>query len=324
MQAHLIMARTESWPLKDVFTISRGTKTEANVVVIALSSGLHTGHGEAVPYARYGETVAGTINQIQNAGPLTTREDLARRMKPGAALNAIDCALWDLEAKASSIRAAARAGRATLRPVTTAYTISLATPNVMASSARAASQLPLLKLKLGGAGDAERMKAVRAARPDARLIVDANEAWTVALFPSLMQAAFEARVEVIEQPLPENEDGALASLPRLVPLCADESVHTSSDIPRLKGLYDAVNIKLDKAGGLTGALSLQKAARTAGLKIMVGSMVSTSLAVAPAMIVAQDADWVDLDGPLLLARDRDHAITIENGVMSPPDPALWG
>lgn len=320
----LLSVTAESWPLRDVFAISRGQKTEARVVVVTLTRGKHVGRGEAVPYARYGESVDSATKLIQQLNTISTREDLARALKPGAALNALDCALWDLEAKESGSPAYKRAGLASLKPVTTAYTISLAPPDVMAAKARAAAHLPLLKLKLGGAGDAERIAAVRAARPDARLIADANEAWTTGLFPSLMRAAANANIEVIEQPLPADNDEALRSMPRLVPVCADESVHTAADIPRIASLYDAVNIKLDKAGGLTGAITLQKAARAAGLKIMVGSMVATSLAVAPAMIVAQNAEWVDLDGPLLLARDRDHAITIEYGVMAPPVPALWG
>ncbi len=319
-----VQARHEVWPLAESFTISRGSKTAADVVVVSVSDGRHTGHGEAVPYTRYGETVAGVLALIATAGPVTTRENLAQRLAPGAALNALDCALWDFEAKSSGLTAAARAGVSPLKAITTAYTLSLAEPAAMAQKALSVSHLPLLKLKLGGAGDDARMRAVRAARPDARLIVDANEAWTVEVFPSLMAAAEATGVEVIEQPLAQGADEALRSLPRPVPICADESVHISADIARLAGLYDAVNIKLDKAGGLTGGLALHRAARAAGLKIMIGSMVATSLAVAPAMILAQDADWVDLDGPLLLAHDRAHAIDIQSGVMAPPDPALWG
>jgi L-alanine-DL-glutamate epimerase-like enolase superfamily enzyme len=250
---------------------------------------------------------------------------LARALPPGAARNAVDCAFWDFEAKRTGVRASVLAGGPEdLKPVTTAYTLSLDTPDIMAAKAKSVSDLPLLKLKLGGAGDAERMRAVRHARPGARLIADANEAWTADMLPELMAVAAELGFEVIEQPLAEHDDEFLRSQRWPLPVCADESIRTAADIPRLKGLYDAVNIKLDKAGGLTGALDLHRQARTAGMKIMIGSMVATSLAVAPAFLLAQDADWVDLDGPLLLAHDRDNGIRIADGVMSPPTPALWG
>jgi L-alanine-DL-glutamate epimerase-like enolase superfamily enzyme len=216
------------------------------------------------------------------------------------------------------------AGLASIAPLLTCYTLSLGTPGGMAAKAASVAHLPLLKLKLGGAGDAERMLAVRAARPDARLVADANEAWSAALAPELFAAAAEARVELIEQPFPADTDELLRSIQRTVAVCADESLHTRTDLPRLAGLYDAINIKLDKAGGLTEALALKRDAEKLGLKIMVGSMVATSLAAAPAMLVAQGAGWVDLDGPLLLARDREHAISIADGIMAPPARALWG
>ena len=324
MRPLAVAARHEVWPLRQAFTISRGSKTEAHVVTATVSDGQHIGAGEAVPYARYGETVAGVLAAIASVQNLTDRIGLAAVLKPGAALNALDCALWDLQAKREGTTAAALAALPPLKPVVTAYTLSLDHPEAMARAATDARDLPLLKLKLGGVGDDARMRAVRAARPDARLIVDANEAWTADIFALLMAAAVETEVEVIEQPLPQDDDEALRVLPRRIPVCADESVHTAADLPRLVGLYGAVNIKLDKAGGLTGALALHKAARAAGMKIMVGSMVATSLAVAPALLLAQDADWVDLDGPLLLARDRPHAIAISSGVMSPPDSRLWG
>ncbi len=216
------------------------------------------------------------------------------------------------------------AGIAQIAPLLTCYTLSLGTPEAMAQKAASVRHLPLLKLKLGGAGDRERMLAVRAARPDARLVADANEAWTPELAPDLFAAAAEAGIELIEQPFPADRDEALSVTPRRVAVCADESLHTRADLPRLAGLYGAINIKLDKAGGLTEALALKREAEKLGLKIMVGSMVATSLAAAPAMLLAQGADWVDLDGPLLLARDRDHAIAIKDGVMSPAERALWG
>jgi L-Ala-D/L-Glu epimerase len=324
MTALLITATHERWPLKEAFTISRGSKTAADVVVATVSDGRHTGRGEAVPYARYGETVEKTLKIIDDFGPVSSRQELQALMPPGAARNALDCALFDLEAKRSGQTAAQIAGVAPLCPVLTAFTLSLGTPASMANKAKAAGHLTLLKLKLGGAGDDERMSAVRAARPDARLIADANEAWTPELFESLMDAAQRARIELIEQPLPEGQDEMLAGITRPVPVCADESLHTRAELSSLKGRYDAINIKLDKAGGLTEALLLKGEAQRLGFRIMIGSMVATSLAVAPAMLLAQGADWSDLDGPLLLAKDRAPGIEIADGIMQPPKPNLWG
>jgi L-alanine-DL-glutamate epimerase-like enolase superfamily enzyme len=325
MAALKIEARSEVWPLKEAFTISRGSKTAAHVVVVELGDGTHVGRGEAVPYARYGETVESVLSQIREAATgLAAHADLARRLKPGAALNALDCAFWNFESKRTGQSVAALAGIPEPVATTTAYTLSLDAPEAMAEKAAAVRDLPLLKLKLGGAGDEARMRAVRGARPDARLIVDANEAWTLANLAGLMAAAAECGVEVIEQPLPSDADQALRHVEHSVPICADESVHTAADLPRLEGLYDAVNVKLDKAGGLTGAIALVREARARNLYIMVGSMVATSLAVAPALFLAPDADWVDLDGPLLLARDRRLALRIENGRIFPPERELWG
>lgn len=313
----------EAWPLSQAFVISRGAKTEARVVVAALSDGRHTGRGECVPYARYGETVDGVAETIRAYRGEWDRVALAQ-MPQGAARNALDCALWDLEAKQRGATAARLAGLGDLKPVVTCYTLSLAAPEAMAKAAACVPHLPLLKLKLGGEGDGARMDAVRAARPDARIVADANEAWTADMLPGLLAAAAAARVELIEQPLPASADGALAETPHLVPICADESVHTAADLPSLRNRYDAVNIKLDKAGGLTEALAMAKAARALGYEIMTGCMVATSLAMAPALLVAQSARWTDLDGPLLLVRDRPHGLVIEKGVISPPSPALWG
>lgn len=319
-----IQAAHESWPLREAFTISRGEKTTAEVVTVTARAGAHVGRGEAVPYARYGETVEAAISALDSLPPLTSREEAQALLPAGAARNALDCALWDLAAKQQGRPAHQLAGLTQFAPLLTSYTLSLGTPEAMAAKAASVRLLPLLKLKLGGAGDRERMLAVRAARPDARLVADANEAWTPELAPELFAAAAEARVELIEQPFPAGRDEALRAVTREVAVCADESLHTRADLPRLAGLYDAINIKLDKAGGLTEALALKRDAETLGLKIMVGSMVGTSLAAAPAMLVAQGAGWVDLDGPLLLARDREHPIAIKDGVMAPPDRALWG
>jgi len=321
-----ITATVETWPIAGSFTIARGSKREATVIVAHISDGTASGRGECVPYARYGETVESVRDAIlAMQGTLRDRASLQEEMPAGPARNALDCALWDYEAKRQGTSAATLAGLAPLRPLLTAYTISLDDPQAMAAkAAAAAATMPLLKLKLGGAGDAERLSAIRAACPDVRLIADANESCTPNLLPALIAAAAEASIEVIEQPLSADGDAALADIPRTVPICADESVHTRADLDRLAGRYDAINIKLDKAGGLTEALALSAEARACGLKIMTGCMVATSLAMAPAMLVAQGADWVDLDGPLLLARDRTPALTYEGALVHPPEPSLWG
>ncbi len=325
MSTITVEARSEVWPLREAFVISRGSKTAAEVVVVEIFDGTYRGRGEAVPYARYGETVAGVLDQIHaTTERVSTRSDLVRYLKPGAALNAFDCAFWDLESKRTGVSVANLAGLPTPTSKTTAFTLSLDTPDKMAEKAAAVRNLSLLKLKLGGDGDDSRMRAVRAARPDAHLIVDANEAWTTETTPYLIGVAAECGIELIEQPLPAGKDEALRDIHRTVPVCADESVHTAADVERLVGLYDAVNVKLDKAGGLTGAIRLVREARRHDLKIMVGSMVATSLAVAPAMLLASEADWIDLDGPLLLARDREHGLRVEDGTIYPPEPELWG
>jgi L-alanine-DL-glutamate epimerase-like enolase superfamily enzyme len=314
----------ETWPIAGSFVISRGAKREAAVVVAQVSDGTHSGRGECTPYTRYGETVDGVRAAIAGVGGVSDRAELQQRLPAGAARNALDCALWDWEAKRAGTSAAQLAGLPALQPVTTAYTISLAQPDEMAAKAAAAAAMPLLKLKLGGTGDAERLRQVRAARPDARLIADANEAWTPELLPQLMAAAAEAGIELVEQPLPAGGDAALAAVERKVPVCADESLHTRAGLADLAGRYDAVNIKLDKAGGLTEALALAQAARAARLRIMVGCMVATSLAMAPALLLAQNADWVDLDGPLLLVRDREPGLRYDGALVHPPAPELWG
>ena len=320
-----IRAVAETWPIAGTFVISRGAKQDAAVVVAEVSDGTAIGRGECTPYARYSETVEGVLAAIAAARDgIRSRTELQERMPAGAARNALDCALWDWEAKRTGTDAAELAGVPHLRPVTSAYTISLGSPEAMAANAAAARDMPLLKLKLGGAGDAERMRQVRAACPGARLIVDANEAWTPDALPELMAVAAETGIEVIEQPLPAGADAALAEVPHPVPVCADESVHTRADLAELAGRYEAINIKLDKAGGLTESLALSAAARAAGLRIMVGCMVATSLAMAPALLLAQEADWVDLDGPLLLARDRQPGLRYDGALVHPPRRELWG
>jgi L-alanine-DL-glutamate epimerase-like enolase superfamily enzyme len=320
-----IEATVETWPIAGEFVIARGAKREAVVVIARVTDGAISGRGECVPYARYGETVDGALAAIRAQRTVTDRTALLKGMPAGAARNALDCALWDYEAKSTGSSAAALAGLSTLHALTTAYTISLGDPDAMAAKAtEAARTMPLLKIKLGGEGDAQRMRAIRAACPQSRLVADANEAWTPSLLPDLLETAAECGFELIEQPLPAANDGALTGMPRTVPICADESLHTASDLATLRDRYDAINIKLDKAGGLTAALALARQARAHGFRIMVGCMVATSLAMAPALLLAQTADWVDLDGPLLLARDRQPSLRYEGAVVYPPAAQLWG
>ncbi|MEM9206008.1 MAG: N-acetyl-D-Glu racemase DgcA [Pseudomonadota bacterium] len=320
--------KSEAWPIAGAFTIARGSRTEAKVVTVTVKRDGIVGRGECVPYPRYGESIESVTTEIENVraeieGGLT-RQALQLRMPAGAARNAVDCALFDLEAKSKNITAFEMAGLTSMKPVTTAYTISLGTPEVMAERARDAAHRPLLKVKLGSDGDTDRIEAVRAAAPDSQLIVDANEGWTDTLLEENMAACHRAGVTLVEQPLPAGNDDALRDIARPVPICADESSHTADTIDDLVGKYDAINIKLDKTGGITGALALLKAAQDRDFKIMMGCMVGTSLAMAPAMIIAQSADVVDLDGPLLLAEDRVPGLKFDGSVINPPSPELWG
>jgi L-alanine-DL-glutamate epimerase-like enolase superfamily enzyme len=318
----------EHWPIAGSFAISRGAKTEAVVVVAELGDGKARGRGECVPYARYGETVDSVMTQINTLRPALAggfdRRALQSAMPPGAARNALDCAFWDFNAKKRGQRAYVLAGLPAPRPLITAYTISLAEPKAMAAAAAKAAGRTLLKVKLGAPGDPERIAAVRRAAPAAALIVDANEGWDESNLAANLAACAEARVKLVEQPLPDKRDAALARLRRPVPICADESVHDRRSLAALVGKYDAVNIKLDKAGGLTEALAMMAEAKRLGFSTMVGCMVATSLAMAPAMLLAQDADYIDLDGPLLLARDRPDGLRYVGSHVYPPTPALWG
>lgn len=319
---------TERFPIAGDFTISRGTKREAIVVTTKIVDGEIQGQGECVPYARYGETVESVLAQLEgvrgNLAELKDPRDLQALMPRGAARNSLDAALWDYFAKASGRRVYNMLGLAKPAPVHTAYTISLGAADEMAENARKQSQRPLLKIKLGTAADAERLKAVRSAAPGAALIVDANEGWNQANVIANLKLCQELGVCLVEQPLPEAEDEFLASFPHPVPICADESVHDREDLPRLAKRYEAINVKLDKTGGLTEAFALIQAARSLNFKIMVGCMVGSSLAMAPAHLLAQLADFVDLDGPLLLSRDRSPSIQYQLSEMLPPDPLLWG
>ena len=314
----------DTFPLAEVFTISRGSRTEAHVLTVTVTERGLTGRGECVPYARYGETLESVRAEIEGLSLPIDRLGLQEALPAGAARNAVDCALWDLEAKRAGKRVWELAGLAAPGPEITAYTLSLAEPAVMEEKARKHAHRPLLKIKLGTPDDMPRLEAVRRGAPDAKIIVDANEGWTAEVYADLAPHLVRLGVALVEQPLPAGEDEALVGMDRPVPVCADESCHDRASLPGLKGKYDVVNIKLDKTGGLTEAIALREAARRDGYSVMVGCMVGSSLAMAPALLVAQGALVTDLDGPLLLAQDRDHALTFDAKGVHPSDPALWG
>jgi L-alanine-DL-glutamate epimerase-like enolase superfamily enzyme len=323
-----LIARIERWPIAGAFTISRGAKSEAVTVVAEVRRGGHTGRGECVPYARYRETPEATLEALMAMQePLArglNRAALQAAMPAGAARNALDCALLDLAAKSGGQRVWNLLRRPAPRPCTTAFTISLGSPEVMAAATAKAAHRPLLKIKLGGDGDAERIAAVRRAAPESELIVDANEAWNVHNLEQNLAECAELGVTLVEQPLPAGQDEALARIRRPLAVCADESVHDRASLEGLRERYDAVNIKLDKTGGLTEALAMADAAQALGFEIMVGCMVATSLSMAPAMLLTQQARFVDLDGPLLLARDRDDGLRYDGSTVYPPEATLWG
>jgi L-alanine-DL-glutamate epimerase-like enolase superfamily enzyme len=319
---------SETWPVRGAFTISRGSRTEVEVIVAELREGDHTGRGECVPYARYGETTESVIAQLQSLeGAIASGLDSERlqdALAPGAARNALDCALWDLDAKCEGKRVWELAGLPAPKPLTSAYTLSLDTPEKMRIAARENASRPLLKLKLAGPDDLQRVEAVRSGAPEAAIIVDANEGWTPEIYSDLAPKLSALGVQMIEQPLPASDDAALGEIERPVPVCADESCHDRASLPALKGRYDIVNIKLDKTGGLTEALALRAEAEELGFGVMVGCMLSTSLAMAPALLVAQGVQIVDLDGPLLLAKDREPPMRFDGSLIHPADAALWG
>ena len=322
-----IEAKEEIFPLNHPFRISRGSRTEACVITVSVSDGQYTGRGEGVPIARYNQSVDSIFAQIESIQVIDDldRDKLQRLLPPGAARNAVDCALWDLEAKRSGKRAWELENIPIADQVETSFTISLDTPARMAAAAAAAVALPILKLKLcGDDSDLARVEAVRAAAPNARLLIDANESWSPRHYRNTVSALKELGVELIEQPFPANADDVLETLDHPIPVCADESCHTTTDLPHLKNRYEAINIKLDKTGGLTEALQLYQRARENNFKILIGCMVCTSLSIAPARLLASNADWVDLDGPLLLARDRDHGLPYRSGRIGMPARELWG
>ncbi len=319
-----LTVRADTFALAQVFTISRGSRTEARVLTVEIADAGATGRGECVPYARYGESLESVTAQIEGLPPRFDRAELQHLLPAGAARNAVDCALWDLEAKQAGRPVWALAGLAAPGPEITAYTLSLADPDTMRSAAAKHAARPLLKIKLGGEGDMARLEAVRAGAPATRIIIDANEGWSADEYAELAPALVRLGVEMVEQPLPAGADDALAGIARPLPICADEACHDRASLPSLAGKYDMVNIKLDKTGGLTEALALRDAARAAGFTVMVGCMVGSSLAMAPALLVAQGAAITDLDGPLLLAQDRAHPMTFDDAGIHPAAPELWG
>lgn len=322
-----IEAREEIWPLKQPFRISRGSRTEARVVVVTVTDGQRSGRGEAVPIKRYNQSVASVLAQIES---IKSEKDLDRHriqelLPAGAARNALDCAFWDLEAKISGNRAWELANVPMAPEVETSFTISLDTPEKMAAAAGVNANAPILKLKLGGDDvDLARVEGVRKAAPAARLLIDANESWSPAHYQQIVPALQRLGVELIEQPFPADADEVLETLDRAIPVCADESCHTTADLSRLTNRYEMVNVKLDKTGGLTEALRLSERASESGFKLLIGCMVGTSLSMAPARVLASTAEYVDLDGPLLLARDRDHRLAYQHGKIGIPSRGLWG
>jgi L-alanine-DL-glutamate epimerase-like enolase superfamily enzyme len=320
----MITVTPDRFRLAQAFVISRGARTEAQVLTVRITRGGHTGWGECVPYARYGETLASVTDQVAALDPNITRAELGQALAPGAARNAVDCALWDLEAKTSGRRVWDLARLGAPGPVITAYTLSLAPPDAMRAAAARNAHRPLLKIKLGGEGDMARLEAVRQGAPRARIIVDANEGWSADAYAELAPHLVRLGVALVEQPLPAGADDMLAEIARPLPVCADESCHDRVSLPALKEKYDMLNIKLDKTGGLTEALALRAEARAQGFGVMVGCMVGSSLAMAPAVLVAQGASIVDLDGPLLLAEDRAAPLDYDAAGVHPPRPELWG
>lgn len=318
----------ESFATDGVFTISRGSRTAASVLTVTLSCGKYSGRGECVPYARYGETLDSVTEQIMSQRPALEagmdRENLQEVMPPGAGRNAIDCAMWDLQSKILDTPVWQLAELEAPKPVVTAFTLSLDTPEAMELAARKNAERPVLKIKLGGKGDLERLQAVRRGAPESRLIVDANEGWTASDYDLLAPVMLESGVDLLEQPLPADDDDMLRGRRRPLAVCADEACHDRSSLQALQDKYDVINIKLDKTGGLTEALLLRAAAFDAGFRVMVGCMVGSSLAMAPALLVAQDVDFVDLDGPLLLAEDRSDPLSFTGSLIHPASRKLWG
>ncbi len=322
----------QSWPIKGLFAISRGSRTEAIVIVCEIADrdnagNLVIGRGECVPYAHYGESVDGVLDQLNSVSTVLSnglsRTELQSLLPAGSARNAVDCALWDLEAKQTSTSVASEICNTVPIPLETAYTISIDTPDAMAEACKQAAR-PLLKVKVGGKNDTERIKAIANAVPESRIILDANEGWREDNITENLEAAARAGIALIEQPLPAGQDEMLRNLPHHVPICADESAHVAADLISLVGLYDVINIKLDKTGGLTEAIKMRDTALDLGFGLMIGCMVSTSLSMAPTVLLAQGAEFVDLDGPLLLEKDCPNGLIYEGSMVHPPTRELWG
>ena len=320
----MIEVHADTFKLAQVFTISRGSRTAAEVLTVKVTRNGVTGWGECVPYARYDETLQSVTDQINNLPVDIDRTALQSALPAGAARNAVDCALWDLEAKTKGVRVWDLIGVAAPKPEITAYTLSLDTPENMRAQAAKNAARPLLKIKLGTPDDMPRLEAVRAGAPDTPIIIDANEGWSAEVYSELAPHLIRLGVKMVEQPLPAGADDMLGEIDRPLPVCADEACHDRASLPKLVGKYDMVNIKLDKTGGLTEALALNAAAREAGFQVMVGCMVGSSLAMAPATIVAQGAEFTDLDGPLLLAEDRDTPLLFDAAGVHAPAAPLWG
>jgi L-alanine-DL-glutamate epimerase-like enolase superfamily enzyme len=320
----MITVTAETFKLAEVFTISRGSRSEAKVLTVRVERDGVQGWGECVPYARYGESLESVTAQIEGLSPEISRAELQEALPAGAARNAVDCALWDLEAKACGVRVWELLDLPAPRPEITAYTLSLDTPEAMECSAAKHSHRPLLKIKLGTPDDMARLEAVRRGAPDTPIIIDANEGWTAEIYSELAPHLLRLGVKLVEQPLPAGDDDLLSEIARPLPVCADEACHDRASLPELKGKYDVINIKLDKTGGLTEALELKREGIAASYGVMVGCMVGSSLAMAPATLVAQGVGYTDLDGPLLLAEDRDHALKFDSAGVHAPDAKLWG
>lgn len=320
----MLTATPEVFALNRPFTISRGSKTEARVVSVSITRDGATGRGECLPYPRYGESQDSVLAAIATLPQDITRGDLQRALPAGAARNAVDCALWDLAAKQAGVPVWQLAGLPAPRPVEIAFTLSLDSPDAMRAAAAANAHRAILKVKLGTPDDMPRIEAVRQGAPNTRLIVDANEGWTSEVYTDLAPHLLRLGVEMVEQPLPQGADDMLAEIARPLPVCADESAHDTAGLADLVGRYDVVNLKLDKTGGLTEALLARATARRLGLRVMVGCMIASSLSMAPAILVAQGADWSDLDGPVDLAQDRDHPVVYDDRCIHPAPPELWG
>ena len=318
----------ERFPLNAPFRIARGVKTAADVVTVTLSEGASVGRGEAVPYPRYGESVESALAAIESARSLIEeggdRQALLQALPAGAARNALDCALWDLEARLAGRDVAEMIGGQPLAPIVTALTIGIDTPAAMAAAARAAGDVPLLKVKVDAEDPEARIRAVRAAAPGAALIVDPNESWDRALVEAIQDVLVATNVALLEQPVPAGDDEWLDGFSPAVPICADEAVHVAADLDVVARRYQAVNVKLDKSGGLTAALDVAREARAMDLGLMTGCMICSSLSIAPALHLAAMSDFADLDGPLWLREDRPGGIRQEGGLIHPPAKGFWG